>query len=49
MEPAIRLYKPNLISIFDPGLEMVRFIPSKCWEDDDNIAKMFVLFIFSQF
>ena len=43
-----RLYKPNLYSIFDPGLGMICLIPSKCWAEVDKVVKMFVVFFFNQ-
>ena len=48
VEIFLRLYKPNLIIIFDPLFSMIGFIFSERWTDDNDVVKMVVILVSNQ-
>ena len=48
VEIVFRIYKSNFIIVFDLLFRMIGIIFSECWEDDNDVVKMLIVFFFNQ-
>ena len=48
VEIVLRLYKSNIVTVFDPLLSMIGIIFSECWTDDSDVVKILIVLFFNQ-